>query len=374
GFFNDEADTPAEARRELQAWEGEGAVEHLFLVAMGLDSVRLGETEILSQVRLALEESRALGLSGKRLDPIFDESLKLAKRARHETDLGLGRTSLAEIGLDQVRAEIARRPGPLALIGISAMTERCARALCQEGHDVWLVNRTTATAETLAKELGERALVMPLDSFRAAPPPIAALMSATGAAGPIFNADQLARLRTKLEPQRRPLLVDFATDPDLDPRLAKELGFDLLDMQEMLAIAERSRQERLAQCGEARSLVDQALERMTAKLGRQSADKAIGALRKVWLRKTEQELESLITKHFEGLEIEKTEALRRFASKLSNRFAHIPAAGLRNLAETHGVDLVREFFKNTDEELAEEVEDSLDPAYPFQDSGIRNVK
>lgn len=361
-----------EAQRTLQAWQGEGAVEHLFLVAMGLDSVRLGETEILGQVRSALEHSQSLGLVKQRLEPVFGEALRLAKRARNATHLGLGRTSLAEIGLDQVRARLARKPGLVALLGISAMTERCARALHDEGHPLLLVNRSLQRAADLAQQLGGDANAMALDDFRAQAPQINAVISASGAAGPLLDAHTMERLTSVDDSDERPLLVDFATDPDLDPQVAKRLGFDRLGMQEMLNIAERTRRGRLTRCGEAREMVDEALQRMAGKLGRRSADHAIGTLREAWLETAHRELEKLITKHFGDIDEVQAEALRKFATRLSKHFAHVPAAGLRNLAQTHGAGLVQEFFQGADAELATQIGKALEDGSLFANLGERS--
>src|SRR5262245_61690190 len=92
-----------EAERGLRAWGGEGAVEHLILVAAGLDSARVGETEIAAQVREAYDLARELGLAGPRLTRVFDEALRIARRVHALTAVGEGRVSLAEIAIASVR-------------------------------------------------------------------------------------------------------------------------------------------------------------------------------------------------------------------------------------------------------------------------------
>lgn len=362
--------TLLEPQRELRAWQGEGAVEHVMLVTMGLDSSQLGESEILGQVRDAFELARGLELAQERLVPLFQESMKLARRARRQTQLNLGRTSLAEIGLDQVRAALVRRPGPVALLGVSPMTERCARELIEEGHRVLLVNRSPQRAMDLAAQLGHKAEGWSLSDFAASPPPITAVMSATACEGPLLNREQMARLQQNSQTETpRPLLVDFATDPDLDPQVAQELGFDRLGMGEMLTIAERSREARLLRSGEARNLVDEALQRMMGTLDRRSTDRAISAMRESWLAFADQEVETLLRKQLKALNTEETEALRQFAARLAKRFAHLPSNGLRQLVSSHGESVVHTFFEKTDPELANRLEQALDPTTLFASLG-----
>src|SRR6185436_3905274 len=107
---------PGEAERGLRAWGGEGAVEHLFLVTAGLDSARVGETEIAAQVREAHDLARALDLAGPRLTRIFDEALRIARRVHALTAVGEGRVSLAELAIAAVRGAGGDGRLPVALL------------------------------------------------------------------------------------------------------------------------------------------------------------------------------------------------------------------------------------------------------------------
>ena len=97
------AASQGEAERRLRAWQGEGAAEHLFLTAAGLDSACVGETEIVGQVRFCQERSLELGLCGPSLGLVFEEALRIAGRVRGGTKLAEGRVSLAEIAVQRLR-------------------------------------------------------------------------------------------------------------------------------------------------------------------------------------------------------------------------------------------------------------------------------
>src|SRR5690606_24229784 len=158
---------PGEAERRLKAWEGEGAAEHLFLIAAGLDSACVGETEIVGQVRASHRHSLELGLCGSWLELVFDEALKIAARVRGDTRLGAGRGSLAEIAAHLLAERVARPPGRIARVGVSPMTERAARSLQGWGAELLFVNRTAAKAAALAARFG--APHQGLEEFAAAP-------------------------------------------------------------------------------------------------------------------------------------------------------------------------------------------------------------
>ena len=110
-----EAPPPGLAERTLKAWQGEGACEHLFLVAAGLDSAALGEADVAGQVRASHEQAAAAGLCGPWLGALFGEALRVAAAVRGNTGLGRGSVSLAEVALRHVRAHLARCPGTVEL-------------------------------------------------------------------------------------------------------------------------------------------------------------------------------------------------------------------------------------------------------------------
>jgi glutamyl-tRNA reductase len=351
---------PEQAERELRAWQGEGAAEHLFLVACGLDSARLGETEILGQVRSALQVSQSIDLVGERLSVLFVEALKLAKKTRLETALGSGRTSLAEIGLDRLREHLGESSGTIALVGVSAMTERCAFSLVGEGRDLLIVNRTMDRAEALAAKLAPRASALPLEEFLRSPPQVDALISATSAPGPLFGASELARLNSRRDSQQALLCVDFAIEADVDPEAANAAGCQRLGMEEVIAIAEGNREAQLRESGEARALVDRALTTLSGRLARLRADQAIGALHDNYAAIATTQINKLLEIRLQDLDEERSQLLRQFAQRLARHYAHLPASGLRELAASHGPGIVHEFFSHAAEDLAKGLNEALD--------------
>jgi glutamyl-tRNA reductase len=145
-----------EASATLRAWTGEAAIEHLFLVACGLDSAQAGEQEITTQLRTAWQAARAAQVTGPVLDRIMSEALGMARQARR-----LGRydaPSIADLAVDSVVGHLADGTDEVALIGVSPMTRRCGLRLRDRGVRLVVVNRSVGAAEELAAELGERGM------------------------------------------------------------------------------------------------------------------------------------------------------------------------------------------------------------------------
>jgi glutamyl-tRNA reductase len=329
--------------RAWRAWTGEGAVEHLFLVAAGLASAKVGETEIAGQLRDSLALSRDLGLSGGPLADFVDEALRTSRRIRQETSLSEGRTSLAEIALDRLREHQEATSGPfkVALIGRSAMTQRCARSLFTDGAELHWANRTPDNLQPHADEV--HATVHSLESFQADPPQVHAIVTATGATQPIFDAGALARLANA----GAGLIVDLSVSPDICSSEAATAGMSHLCLQEILERADQTKSEKGAAAADARVLVDEALELLSSRHRARSAGQAASKLHERFRHDAALATEDALKKEFKHLPDDDAEKLRRFSDLLARRLAHNPAKGLRRLAADHGPKAADNFLEGS---------------------------
>lgn len=336
-------DDPVRARQEIRIWGGEGAVEHLFLVAAGLDSAQLGEQEVAGQLRRAIERAREAGTLGPQLLWIFEQVLKVAKRVQTESGLAAGRLSLAEIAVDAVRSSLLAKPGRVALVGVSKMTERCAESLQGQPAELLFVNRTVHRAEELATRFGGRALC--LDAFRTSPPPLRALVSATGSSELLFGEHELRSLASRATQEHglRPMLIDLGVPPDICPSAAASLGLPRIDMDQINARAAATSRRRSDQNAVARSLVDAALDRLREKLSGRNLSPLIGEIYSTFRDTAHRDLERVLSRRLPELDAAQRVELERFAQDLAKRLAHLPALGLRALAAESGFGPVRTF-------------------------------
>lgn len=326
--------------RAWRAWNGEGAVEHLFLVASGLASAKVGETEIAGQLRDALALSRDLGLCGGPLGDFIDEALRTARKVRQETALNEGRTSLAEIALDQLREHREGHEGPyrVGLLGRSAMTERCARSMSDEEGQLHWINRTPEKVEAIAAELG--AEVHSLEDFRAKPVHIDALVTATGSNEPVLGEETIALLADS----GLTLVIDLSVSPDVRSSDAEAAGITHFGLQDILVQADLTRSEKSTAAAEARVLVDEALDQLSSRHRARSAGQAASKLHERFRAAASDAAEESLARELKHLSDEDAEKLRRFADLLARRLAHDPAKGLRRLAADHGPGAAEHFL------------------------------
>lgn len=351
---------PGEAERTLKAWHGEGACEHLFLVAAGLDSAAVGEVEIVGQVRACRDLAAELGLSGPRLELLFDEALNIAAQVRGTTRLGRGHVSLAEVAVAKLRERLERTPGAVALVGVSAMTERTARSLAEADTPLIFVNRTLAKARTTAQHYS--AAAMCLTDFLRDPPAAEAVLSSAGAHEPLLTEPALERIAAKTPSGQAPLFIDMAVPENIDSGACRKLGLPRLGMDEIVREAQINREARLIEAAQARELVDEALPRLRDRFAERVYGPLFGALQNRFRHTAREGVRRLLKKDLKGLGDAERQAIETWAEVLARRFAHIPTLGLRGLLH-HGPDgSLDAFLEGLDPKFAEELRQALDRA------------
>ena len=356
-FLTGKSAKSGEAERSLKAWGGEGACEHLFLVAAGLDSAAVGETEIVGQVRACYEFSKDLGLSGPRLELLFKEALRIAAEVRDETALGEGRVSLAEIAVTHIRKRIQRTPGRVALIGVSPMTERSAMSLKTKlfngKSSLIIVNRTLHKAQTLAGQFGAEA--MSLEDFFQNPPAVEALLVATGSDKPLLTGSILERISSKTDSGQPPLLIDMGVPANIEKSACETLNLKRLGMDDIVSEAKINRKARLMETAQARHLVDEALSRIHDRFAEQLYGPLLGVLQNRFQHTAKEGVNRLLKKELKGLGKHERKAIENWAEVLARRFAHIPTLGLRGLLHNGPEGSLEAFLKGLDPKFADEL-------------------
>ncbi|MFP5372832.1 MAG: glutamyl-tRNA reductase [Actinomycetes bacterium] len=206
----------------------EQAVAHLFTVAAGLDSMVVGETQVLGQLRSAYALARDEGTVGRALHPVAQRALRVGKRVHAETGIDRAGASLVSVALDRAEARIGSLDGLRVLVvGAGSMGALSAATLARRGGQVVVISRTAASAQRLATAVGGRAA--DLDRL---PDELAladVVVTCTGATGLVVPTDVVASAMTGRT--SRPLVVvDLALPRDVDPAVAGLPGVHVVDL------------------------------------------------------------------------------------------------------------------------------------------------
>jgi glutamyl-tRNA reductase len=233
------ADVPLEELTpHLYVHYDDRAVQHLFSVVCGLDSMVVGEAQILGQVRTALREAQGQGTTGKVLGGLFQDALRVGKRAHTETGIDRAGSTLLASALAAATATL----GPLAdrralLVGAGSMSGLAAAALRSAGvTDVTVVNRTPSRGDQLASRLAGRS--RPLDELADALAEADLVVCSTGAVGHVVSVEMFAAAheRRGTSASRPQVVLDLALPRDVDPMAATLPGVTLIDLEQLGAL------------------------------------------------------------------------------------------------------------------------------------------
>ncbi|MCW2700045.1 MAG: glutamyl-tRNA reductase [Blastococcus sp.] len=204
------------------------AVAHLFSVAAGLDSMVVGETQVLGQLRAAYALTRAEGTVGRALHPVAQRALRVGKRVHAETGIDRAGASLVSVALARAEERIGSLVGRRVLVvGAGSMGALAATTLARRGADVVVSSRTEASAARLATSIGGRAA--PLAQLPAELAAADVLVTCTGASGLVVGTDVVAGAMAA-RPARPLAVVDLALPRDVDPGVAALPGVHVVDL------------------------------------------------------------------------------------------------------------------------------------------------
>jgi len=323
------------------------AVHHLFAVASGLDSMVLGEPQIVAQVKQAWALAQEHRTAGPLTGEMFQAALRTAKRVATETAIGRERLSIPSIAVADFARGVFERfdDKRVLLIGAGKMAHETLRYLREAGaRDITIVNRSTSRAEALAARLGARTglftdLVEELVKADL-------VVSTTGATAPVVTLEMF----TGAERRRggRPLLVlDLAVPRDFDPRIGSRAGVWLYSIDDLGAACDSNRKPRQREMPGALAIVDEETRRFMGDLHHRSSAPLIEQLRAGWTETGEGELDRLFRRLpdlDEAARAEIRQSFQRYAAKL----LHSPLTSLRNESHSgppHGLlDALRRLF------------------------------
>ncbi|HEV3402384.1 MAG TPA: glutamyl-tRNA reductase [Acidimicrobiales bacterium] len=323
---------PEEFSDRLYTYVDEAAAAHLFAVSAGLDSVVLGESQILGQVRDAWERARAEGAAASRLSALFRHAVEAGKRARTETAIGRGITSLAHAAVAMATEHLGALEGRrVVVLGAGEMGEGMASALSGAragGGELVLVNRTWDRASALAERVGGRPV-----PFEELPRELARadlLLSSTGAPGVVVEESDLAAA-TVDRPDRPLLVIDLGMPRNVAPGVGDLPSVTLLDLGDLRAFVDSGLDERRKEVARVRTVLADELSRYTADAAAREVAPTVTALRQHAEALRAGELERHRAR-LSGLDEREQEAVDALTKAIVAKLLHEPTVRLKDAA------------------------------------------
>jgi glutamyl-tRNA reductase len=306
------------------------AVRHLFRVAASLDSMVVGEPQILGQVKEAFATARAAGTVSGQLEHLLQSAFAAAKRVRTETAIGSNSVSIASVAVELARKIFGSLQGrTVFLVGAGKMSELAARHLVQQGAGAILVtNRTLERARQLAEPFNGR--VIPFEQLHETATEADIVISSTGAPHPIFRKEHGQQFMHRR--RNRPMFfIDIAVPRDVDPAMNKVEGIFVYDIDDLQAVAASHIAERQTQAGDAEALINAEVERFHQRRRAVNVAPAIVSLQHQAEEIRQNELKRMHAK-LGVLSAEQLAAVEALTRGLVNKFLHPPMQALKQAA------------------------------------------
>lgn len=315
----------------------DAAVRHLMRVASGLDSMVLGEPQILGQLKQAYGVARREGSLGVVLDKLFQRSFSVAKRVRTDTDIGVSPVSVAYAAVTLAQRIFGDLDARTALlVGAGETVELCARHLASSriGRMV-IANRTLEHARRIAIALGAYAISLDEVPLHLAEADI--VISSTGSREPVISFEQTrAAVRRR---RRRPMfMADLAVPHDIEREAGNLSDVYLYSVDDLADVIEEGRQRRMAAAGVAEGIIDQQVADFMAWMRGRRVSSIIVRVRESAAAASEDVL-AKARRRLEGGE-PPDEVIEYVAHTLTNKLLHAPSTGIREAGKSDRQDIV----------------------------------
>lgn len=318
--------TPEVRDGAIERLDHEAAIRHLMAVACGLESLVVGEDQILGQFKRATEDARTEGGLGGRLEEVLTKAAHVGERARSETAINEGTLSLGSAAVELLGREATLDDATALVVGAGEIGTLVARRLDDTGVErVLIANRTVATAEHVAAELDTEAGALSLGEATAVLERADVVVTATSAPDPVFDAGAFAD--TELD-----LCIDLAQPRDVAPTADDHVPLrDIDDLAEVTAAAREGREAAIAAV---ERLIDEEFERLMQSFKRDRADEAISAMYAAAETMRDEEVSRALTKLEAqgGLTDDQRETVESLADALVGQLLAAPTKSLREAA------------------------------------------
>ena len=332
---------------------GEDAVRHLFLVAASLDSMVLGEAQILSQVKQAYEMAKQCNSTGPLTHAIFQRALKAARRVTTETLINQKRVSIPSVAVGDFAKMIFERfdDKKVLVIGAGEMGGETIRYLLDEGaKQITVVNRSLERAEKLAAEW--QATASSWDQLDELLAHADLVVSTTGSTDPIMTLDRFRPIHLQRRHQHPLCILDLAIPRDFDPEIGTQLqDIYLYSIDDLREVCEANEAERRKELDGAVRIIEEETREFMADLNHRATSPIIRRLKQDWERPKDDELARLFNK-LPQLDERTRDEIRRSFDRLINKLLHPPLESLRTESRDgvpHGLlDALKRLFQIKD--------------------------
>ena len=327
----------------LYSYHGDDAIKHLFRVASSLDSMVVGEPQILGQLKSAYAIARQEGTVSGLLNSVLSKTFAVAKRVRTETEIGSSAVSVSYAAVELAREIFGSLKNKcVMLIGAGKMSELAARHLARSGAEITVTNRTESRAQQLAEATGGS--MVPYEKFRSRLQDVDIVITSSGASGYLLGKGDIKRA---LDARRnRPMfLIDIAVPRNIEPSVNELDNVFVYDIDDLQRVVEDNLRSRKGAAADAERIIDEEAAELHKWLRTRAIGPAIADVQDSLERIRQAEIERMRGK-LGPLTVQQEQVLEQLTRSIVNKIAHGPIAELRRQATASDGSAVVESIRN----------------------------
>ena len=319
-----------DATAKSAIFSGEEALRHLFRVAASLDSMVVGEREIITQVRKAYDESRAMGIAGDTIRIIIQKTIQTAKEVYTQTDIARNPVSVVSLAYRKLRALNVPLDAKILFVGSGVTNTAMARYLSKHGFTDFVVfNRTLSNAEKLAAELNGTAF--PLYALSDYKQGFDVIVTCTGSEDVVITKDIYHAL-TGSDTARK-VVIDLAVPNDLDPAVPQQWDVNLIAVNNLQEIANDNLKERESQLEACRVIIENNILEFRSDLRQRQVEIAMSDVPRKVKEIRDNAVNAVFAKEIEQLDPASKEVLDRILSYVEKKYISVPMKMAREIME-----------------------------------------
>lgn len=326
----------------------EDAYRHLFLVASGLDSMVVGEPQILGQVKDAYRFATDCNTTGFFLDKIFHKTFNVAKRIRSETKVGYNPVSISAMAIELAKKIFGELQGKkILVIGVGEMCEIAIKYFKKNGvGDIYITNRTFQNAQKLADDIA--GVPYPFGDLQDLLIKVDMVLSSTGSEKPIIEKG-LVNFVMKKRKQKPLFFIDIAVPRDVEPSVNDIENVYLYDIDDLKELSQKHLSDRLAESEKARAIVDEEVEKFAVWLKQINKGPLISNIYERVEEIRNRELKRILQKH-QGIDDETVRSMEMLTKSIVNKLVHPHVAMIKENGSPIIIELMKKLFNLEDKD------------------------
>jgi glutamyl-tRNA reductase len=306
-----------------ELFQGKAAVEHIFKVASSLDSLVIGEREIITQVRKAYEQCREYGLTGDVIRLLSQHTIQVAKKVYTESDISKNPVSIVSLAYHKLKEKNIKKDANFLIVGAGKTITTMLKFLNKHGYNNFTIfNRSEQNAKDLASRINLKSAIKNLNSLQDHKGEFDVVITCTGASNVIFSEEKYAKIIGK--DKRKKIVIDLALPADFDKNIANNHNVEIIAIKDLKKVANQNLAKRSKEISKCQNILNNKLVEFKEIEKIRRLERAMSEVPTTIKNITSKAYSEVFAKDLEGLDIESRDVLDKFVTYLEKKYISVP--------------------------------------------------